>query len=71
MSIELPAMVTSDDDDNTAAFYKRTLELEEVGPDTYLSVDLWRPKGNRGVFGGQVIGQALAAAGKTVGGGFR
>ncbi|KAJ2832925.1 acyl-CoA thioesterase [Coemansia furcata] len=64
-------MATSNEEDNTAAFYERTLELEEVGPDTYLSVDLWRPKGNRGVFGGQVIGQALAAAGKTVGGGFR
>ncbi|KAJ2879661.1 acyl-CoA thioesterase [Coemansia aciculifera] len=74
MSSKTPApaaMTASDDDDNTAAFYERTLELEEVGPDTYLSVDLWRPKGNRGVFGGQVIGQALAAAGKTVGGGFR
>ncbi|KAJ2743748.1 acyl-CoA thioesterase [Coemansia sp. BCRC 34301] len=65
------AVATGDEDDNTAAFNERTLELEEVGPDTYLSVDLWRPKGNRGVFGGQVIGQALAAAGKTVGGGFR
>ncbi|KAJ2461443.1 acyl-CoA thioesterase [Coemansia sp. RSA 2424] len=73
MTDKLPAEIVIDDDgdDNTAAFNERTLELEEVGPDTYLSVDLWRPKGNRGVFGGQVIGQALAAAGKTVGGGFR
>ncbi|KAJ2800517.1 acyl-CoA thioesterase [Coemansia guatemalensis] len=54
------------DDANTLPFNERTLELEEVGPDTFLSVDLWRPKGNRGVFGGQVIGQALSAAGKTV-----
>ncbi|KAJ2083350.1 acyl-CoA thioesterase [Coemansia sp. RSA 988] len=54
------------DDANTLPFNERTLELEEVGPDTFLSVDLWQPKGNRGVFGGQVIGQALSAAGKTV-----
>ncbi|KAJ1799355.1 hypothetical protein LPJ75_006678, partial [Coemansia sp. RSA 2598] len=36
------------DDSNTAPFNERTLELQEVGPDTFLSVDLWRPKGNRG-----------------------
>ncbi|KAJ2001671.1 acyl-CoA thioesterase [Coemansia thaxteri] len=59
------------DDDNTSAFNARSLELEEIGPDKYLSVDLWRPKGNRGVFGGQVIGQALAAASKAVGGDYR
>ncbi|KAJ1961071.1 acyl-CoA thioesterase [Dipsacomyces acuminosporus] len=53
-------------DANTSVFNERALELEEVGPDTYLSVDLWKPKGNRGVFGGQVIGQALSAAAKTV-----
>ncbi|KAJ2550514.1 acyl-CoA thioesterase [Coemansia sp. RSA 1933] len=52
--------------DNTAPFNESTLELEEVGPDTFLSVDLWKPKGSRGVFGGQVIGQAVSAAGKTV-----
>ncbi|KAJ1666309.1 acyl-CoA thioesterase [Coemansia sp. RSA 1813] len=52
--------------DNTTPFNERTLELEEVGPDTFLSIDLWQPKGNRGVFGGQVIGQAMSAAGKTV-----
>ncbi|KAI7835136.1 HotDog domain-containing protein [Kickxella alabastrina] len=56
----------SDDDANTSAFNGRTLELEEIGPDTFKSVDLWQPEGNRGVFGGQVIGQALSAAGKSV-----
>ncbi|KAJ2800847.1 acyl-CoA thioesterase, partial [Coemansia helicoidea] len=54
-------------DTNATPFNERTLELNEVGPDTYVSVDLWRPQGNRGVYGGQVIGQALAAAAKTVG----
>lgn len=28
--------------------------------------NLWKPHGTRGVFGGQVIGQALVAAGKTI-----
>lgn len=56
---------------DTTTFNERTLELEEIGPDTYLSVDLWRPQGNRGVFGGQVIGQALTAASKTVDGPYR
>jgi hypothetical protein len=32
----------------------------------YQSTSLWLPHGARGVFGGQVIGQALVAAGKTV-----
>ncbi|KAJ2785552.1 acyl-CoA thioesterase [Coemansia javaensis] len=57
--------------DGRAPFNHRALELEEAGPDTYLSVDLWRPRGNRGVFGGQVVGQALAAAGRTVGAEYR
>ncbi|KAJ1772770.1 galactose-1-phosphate uridyl transferase, partial [Coemansia sp. RSA 1938] len=54
------------EDANTTPFNERALELEETGPDTYMSVDLWQPSGNRGVFGGQVIGQALSAAGKTI-----
>ncbi|KAJ2723308.1 acyl-CoA thioesterase [Coemansia sp. Benny D115] len=62
---------TERDDANTTPFNERALELEEVGPDTYLSVDLWRPQGGRGVFGGQVIGQALSAATKTVESPFR
>lgn len=28
--------------------------------------NLWKPHGARGVFGGQVIGQTLVAAGKTI-----
>ncbi|KAJ2321501.1 acyl-CoA thioesterase, partial [Coemansia sp. RSA 2702] len=67
----MSAGIGAEDDANTQPFNERTLELEEIGPDTYLSVDLWQPKGNRGVFGGQVIGQALSAAGKTVPSPFR
>ncbi|EIW68264.1 hypothetical protein TREMEDRAFT_16478, partial [Tremella mesenterica DSM 1558] len=35
-------------------------------PDEYVSQSLWLPCGARGVFGGQVIAQALSAAGHTV-----
>lgn len=38
----------------------------EVDVDYYRSVNLWRPTGARGVFGGQVVGQSLMAASKTV-----
>lgn len=36
------------------------------GADRFSSRQLWRPPGSRGVFGGDVIGQALVAATKTV-----
>jgi len=44
------------------------LELEEIDTDLYRTKPetLWRPIGARGVYGGQVIGQALVAATKTV-----
>jgi len=41
--------------------------LEEIDLNLYRSKILWRPIGARGVFGGQIIGLALAAANKTVG----
>ncbi len=42
------------------------LAVEEIDTDLYRSVDLWKPSRARGVFGGQVIAQALAAASLTV-----
>merc|ERR1712018_641625 len=44
------------------------LKLEEIDTNLYRanSSNLWRPVGMRGVFGGQIIGQALAATGRTV-----
>lgn len=36
------------------------------GKDVFTSQSLWVPYGARGVFGGQVIGQSLVAAGRTV-----
>jgi acyl-CoA thioesterase 8 len=37
-----------------------------ISVETYVSQSLWRPAGARGVFGGQVIAQALAAASHTI-----
>lgn len=44
-----------------------SLALAPQGKDGFRSQSLWLPCGARGVFGGQVIGQALVAAGETVG----
>lgn len=38
----------------------------ELDTDLYRSKNLWRPNGARGVFGGQVVGQSLMAATRTV-----
>ncbi|KAK9762515.1 acyl-CoA thioesterase [Basidiobolus ranarum] len=45
---------------------ENTLDLEEIDTNLYRSKNLWIPVGARGVFGGQVVAQALAAAMKTV-----
>ena len=37
--------------------------LKELDVHLYQGSGLWRPRGARGVFGGQVIGQALVAGG--------
>ncbi|KAF9133003.1 Acyl-CoA thioesterase 8 [Mortierella sp. GBA39] len=42
------------------------LDLEEIDKDLYRSKKLWVPMGARGVFGGNVVGQALVAATNTV-----
>lgn len=46
---------------------QHSLDLERIDRNTFRSKSLWTPNGARGVFGGQVIGQALNAAGKTIG----
>ncbi|RKP07938.1 thioesterase-like superfamily-domain-containing protein [Thamnocephalis sphaerospora] len=60
----------SDSSDNAPqrALIEAFLELEEIEPNLYRSgtEHLWLPPRARGVFGGQVVGQALAAATKTV-----
>ena len=45
--------------------YGGILDLEQLTPDLYRTSDLdalWHPPGSKGVYGGQVIGQALVAA---------
>ncbi|TKY90563.1 hypothetical protein EX895_000561 [Sporisorium graminicola] len=42
------------------------LQVEEIDADLYKSLTLWKPARARGVFGGQVIAQAVAASNKTV-----
>lgn len=39
-----------------------SLEVERIDVDLFRSVKLFKPSGARGVFGGQVISQAIAAA---------
>lgn len=45
---------------------EESLELEQIEADIFRSKKLWKPTGARGVFGGQIIAQALAAATRTV-----
>lgn len=49
---------------------EEALALEELDVNLFRSKSLWMPMGARGVFGGQIIGLALAAANKTVGAAF-
>lgn len=42
------------------------IELETLDVDLFRSTHLWRPSGARAVYGGQVVGQALAASTQCV-----
>ncbi|OBZ86625.1 Acyl-coenzyme A thioesterase 8 [Choanephora cucurbitarum] len=42
------------------------VEVEEIDINLYMSKELWLPAGARGVFGGQIVAQALRAAFYTV-----
>lgn len=44
----------------------KSLDLEELDTNLYRSRRLWKPPGARGVFGGQIIGQSLHSAHRTV-----
>jgi acyl-CoA thioesterase II len=43
-----------------------SLEVEQIDTNLFRSCHLWKPRRARGVFGGQVISQALVAATKCV-----
>ncbi|KAK5664894.1 acyl-CoA thioesterase [Batrachochytrium dendrobatidis] len=59
-------MVMEDSAQQTVAPIELALDLEYIDSNLYRSKQLWTPAGNRGVFGGQVVGLALSAAAKTV-----
>lgn len=56
--------------DNSKAQIENALELTDlsvIGPDIFTNTrELWHPRGARGIFGGAVIAQTLAAAQRTV-----
>lgn len=51
---------------NSVPEITEALQVEEIDVDLYKSLTLWKPSRARGVFGGQVIAQAVAASNKTV-----
>ncbi|CEG66841.1 Acyl-CoA thioesterase 8 [Rhizopus azygosporus] len=56
-------------EDNDADFAIRmanAVEVQEIDSNLYMSKELWLPAGARGVFGGQIVAQALRAAFNTV-----
>ncbi|KAK7115238.1 acyl-coenzyme A thioesterase 8-like [Littorina saxatilis] len=57
---------TENDEDLESIITKSFLNLEKIDVDIYRSQHLWQPRGGRAVFGGQVVGQALAAAAYSV-----
>lgn len=66
VSVHLPVAggKVPESEDEEEAILQRSIRLEEVDSDVFLAAqeDLWKPLGARGVFGGQIICQALHAA---------
>ncbi|KAF9284127.1 Acyl-CoA thioesterase 8 [Mortierella alpina] len=60
------AIRPSPDGSSNNTIIETMLDLEEIDKDLYRSKNLWLPLGARGVFGGNVVGQALVAATNTV-----
>jgi len=55
------------DTDHERASVHAALELEQLDENHFRSVRLWKPMpSSRAVFGGQIIGQSLAAAARTI-----
>ncbi|MCJ1456890.1 hypothetical protein MMC28_007256 [Mycoblastus sanguinarius] len=65
-----PTLVRQPPDDPSKSAMENVLELHtlhDFGPDIYTNArELWHPPGARGIFGGAVIAQCLAAAQHTV-----
>ncbi|CAO3682941.1 unnamed protein product [Rhizopus stolonifer] len=54
------------DDEDFSLRMEDAIEVQEIDPNLYMSKELWLPAGARGVFGGQIVAQALRAAFYTV-----
>ncbi|GAA5879101.1 hypothetical protein JCM3774_005570 [Rhodotorula dairenensis] len=54
------------DAERTAQDISNAIDLEVIDRDLYRSKELWKPSEGRGVFGGQIIGQAAWAAVQSV-----
>ncbi|KAI0848136.1 Thioesterase/thiol ester dehydrase-isomerase [Daldinia vernicosa] len=67
---EFPTLVRPPPLDTSKAPIENALELTElsiIGPDLFTNTrELWHPPGARGIYGGAVIAQTLAAAQRTV-----
>ncbi|KAI8968989.1 HotDog domain-containing protein [Mycotypha africana] len=55
------------DDEDFGARMLNAVDVQEIDANLYMSKELWLPAGARGVFGGQIVAQALRAAFATVG----
>ncbi|KAG0338405.1 Acyl-CoA thioesterase 8 [Podila horticola] len=68
MTTESPQNTPAPEADGTSnnTIIESMLDLEEIDKDLFRSKKLWVPMGARGVFGGNVVGQALVAATNTV-----
>ncbi|KAG1459880.1 hypothetical protein G6F46_000327 [Rhizopus delemar] len=63
----ISARFGDENDEDFSTRMENAIEVQEIAPNLYLSKELWLPAGARGVFGGQIVAQALRAAFYTVG----
>ncbi|ORY60597.1 acyl-CoA thioesterase II [Pseudomassariella vexata] len=70
MADHRPTLIRAPPEDPTKSLVENCLELTELGiiaPDLFTNTrELWHPPGARGIYGGAVIAQTLAAAQRTV-----
>ncbi|KAI8072737.1 HotDog domain-containing protein [Gongronella butleri] len=55
-----------DNTDTASDMLIQVTDVQKIDADLYMSRSLWIPTGNRGVFGGAIVAQALRAAWNTV-----
>ncbi|KAI9311127.1 HotDog domain-containing protein [Dichotomocladium elegans] len=60
------SLAPANDDVDYARHIAEAVDVQEIDTNLYMSKELWLPPGARGVFGGQIVAQALRAAYNTV-----